>query len=185
MRTLDRGRFRLLLDYHRLPCGREASMVADGPNAVHHGLDVAEHYLAAQEIGAIPRDREAFGALLLNGRHRVIAFHVVSVGILNQAPIHPREVFRPAIAVGAHALVLAHHHPSGDPTPSHDDRRITDRLTEAGKLLGITVLDHVVLGAGRFYSFADGRTSPLPSIQRQVDRPGSPAPIDCDCSECR
>lgn len=183
-RTLTRGRFRLLLDYHRIPCSREASVVAEGPSTVRAGDNVAELYLVAQEAGAIPRHREAFVVLLLNTRHRVIALHVVSVGTLNTCPVGPREVFRPAIAAGAHSIVLAHHHPSGDPTPSPEDRNVTDRMTEAGELLGIQVLDHVVLGAGRYFSFADGRMNPNPSIQRQADRPGRPAAIDCSCSEC-
>lgn len=184
MRTLTRGRFRLLLDYHRIPCSREAGAVAEGPSQVRGGVNVAELYLVAQEAGAIPRHREAFVVVLLNARHRVIALHVVSVGSLNTTSVHPREVFRPAIAAGAHSIVLAHHHPSGDPSPSPEDRRVTDRLTEVGELVGIAVLDHVVLGAGRYFSFADGRTAPSPSIQRQADRPGRPAPSSCSCSEC-
>ena len=79
-----------------------------------------------------------------------------SVGTLNSAPVVPSSVFRPAMAVGAHAIVIAHHHPSGDPTPSPEDRRVTERMTEAGELLGIQVLDHVVIGADRYFSFADG-----------------------------
>ena len=167
MRELTRGRFRLLLDYHRLPTDLDAAGVADGPPCIRTGADVAEHYLGAQQAGVIPRDREAFAVLLLNARHRPIAFHVCSIGTLNTTAVHPREVFRPAIAAGAHAIVLAHHHPTGDPSPSPEDRRVTTRLTEVGELVGIQVLDHVVLGGGRFYSFADGCTRPSPRIQRR------------------
>ena len=99
--------------------------------------------------------QESFFALLLDARHRVIGFRVVSTGGLQSAPVHPREVFGPAIREGAAAMVVAHNHPSGDPTPSDEDRRITERLREVGQLIGIELLDHVVVGDRRFYSFAD------------------------------
>jgi DNA repair protein RadC len=99
--------------------------------------------------------REAFFCLLLDTRHRVIGLRVVSIGSLNSAPVHPREVFGPAVREGAAAVIVAHNHPSGDAKPSEEDRRVTERLREVGELLGIEVLDHVVVGADRFYSFAD------------------------------
>lgn len=169
---VELGRFRLLLDYHRLPCRAEESAVADGPSTVRQALDVAEHYLGAQQVGAIPRHREAFAVLLLNARHRPIALHVVSVGTLNSTCVHPREVFRPAIAAGAASLILAHHHPSGDASPSPEDKRVTERMREVGELLGIQVLDHVVIGGGRLFSFADERYAPLPAIQRRLPADG-------------
>ncbi|MBL9076102.1 MAG: DNA repair protein RadC [Planctomycetes bacterium] len=99
--------------------------------------------------------RESFYAMLLDTRHRVLALHVVSTGGLDGAPVHPREVFSPAIRDGAAAVVVAHNHPSGDPTPSAEDRLVTARLREAGQLVGIAVLDHLVVGDDRYYSFAD------------------------------
>ena len=92
--------------------------------------------------------REQFLVLLLNARHEVMAKETVSVGSLNASIVHPREVFRPAVLASAAAIVLVHNHPSGDPEPSEEDLTITKRLVEAGELLGIGVLDHVIV-AGR------------------------------------
>ena len=92
--------------------------------------------------------RELFLVLLLNARHEVMAKETVSVGSLNASIVHPREVFRPAVLASAAAIVLVHNHPSGDPEPSEEDLTITKRLVEAGELLGIGVLDHVIV-AGR------------------------------------
>jgi DNA repair protein RadC len=91
--------------------------------------------------------QEEFHALLLNTRHRVVREVLVTRGILDASLIHPREVFRPAVAEGAAALILVHNHPSGDPTPSAEDRAVTRQLTEAGRALGIPVLDHVIVGS--------------------------------------
>jgi DNA repair protein RadC len=88
--------------------------------------------------------REHFLALYLDGRHRPIAHQVVSVGTASASLVHPREVFQPAILVGACAAIVGHNHPSGDPTPSREDREITRRLAEAGALLGVPLLDSVV-----------------------------------------
>ena len=99
--------------------------------------------------------RENFFALLLDARHRVLSLRVISTGSLDSAPVHPREVYSPAVREGAAALVVAHNHPSGDPTPSADDRAVTERLRAAGELLGIELLDHVVVGDERCFSFAE------------------------------
>ncbi|MDM7916541.1 MAG: DNA repair protein RadC, partial [Candidatus Eisenbacteria bacterium] len=97
--------------------------------------------------------KEHFLALHLNTRHVVVGEEVVSIGSLGASLVHPREVFRNAIIDAAASLILVHNHPSGDPTPSDDDIQITIRLAEVGDLVGIPVVDHVVLGDGRFYSF--------------------------------
>ena len=81
--------------------------------------------------------------------------HLVSTGTQSATLVHPREVFRLAIAEGAAGIILVHNHPSGDPTPSADDRAITRQLVDAGKLLDIPVYDHVVIGNGRYVSFAE------------------------------
>jgi DNA repair protein RadC len=86
---------------------------------------------------------------------------VVSVGHAQGAMVVPRHVFQPAIMLCATALVVAHNHPSGDQSPSAEDRLVTERLREAGELLGIECLDHVVLGRRHYYSFADDRNHPL------------------------
>ncbi len=100
-------------------------------------------------------DREKFIVLLLDAKHRVIGVNTVSIGSLTASIVHPREVFKPAIAGNAAAIILAHNHPSGDPAPSSEDTGLTQRLREAGELLGIRVLDHVILGDGKHYSFVD------------------------------
>ena len=103
-----------------------------------------------------PLDREHFVALVLDGKNRILGFNVVSVGSLTAALVHPREVFKAAILSNAAALVLVHNHPSGDPTPSAEDRAITERLRQVGELVGIRVLDHVVIGdEGQFVSLAE------------------------------
>lgn len=104
---------------------------------------------AAREVG------ESFWILALDSQHRVSAPTVITRGILNASLVHPREVFLAAICAGAAALVLVHNHPSGDPTPSADDRVVTDQLVAAGRLLDIPVHDHVIVGHGRYASFAE------------------------------
>ncbi len=98
---------------------------------------------------------EQFWAILLDGKHRVLREVLVSQGTLTSSPVHPREVFAPAIRWSAAAVVLLHNHPSGDPAPSADDLEITRRLAEVGSVVGIRVVDHVVIGDGAYVSFAD------------------------------
>lgn len=93
-------------------------------------------------------DREIFLAICLNTKNEPTAVGTVSVGTLNSSCVHPRELFKFAILSNAAGLILAHNHPSGDPTPSREDEEVTRRLAEAGRLLGIEVLDHVIVGAG-------------------------------------
>jgi proteasome lid subunit RPN8/RPN11 len=90
-----------------------------------------------------------------DSRHRPIAYQVVSIGTADQSLVHPREVFQPGLLCGSVALLVAHSHPSGDPSPSAQDREVTRRLADAGKLLGVALLDHVIFTAdGAFHSFA-------------------------------
>ena len=99
--------------------------------------------------------REHFLAIYLDARQRPLAYQIVSIGTVNQSLVHPREVFRPGLLAGASGIVLLHSHPSGDPTPSLEDREVTERLAKAGRILGIHILDHVVFTTeGRFHSFA-------------------------------
>lgn len=99
-------------------------------------------------------DREQFLVCGLDAKHHIIGLNVVSVGSLTVSIVHPREVFKPLILMNACALICAHNHPSGDPTPSAEDHALTSRLRQAGELLGITLLDHIILGEYN-YSFAD------------------------------
>lgn len=101
------------------------------------------------------RPVEHFGVVLLDTKHRVLRIAQVSTGTLDASLVHPREVFREAVAAGASALVLFHNHPSGDPEPSPEDVEITRRMMAAGLLLGIDVLDHVILADVRFCSLRE------------------------------
>ncbi len=100
-------------------------------------------------------DREQFLVCCLDAKNVSIGVNIVSIGTLTLSIVHPREVFKPAILLNACAIIAAHNHPSGDPTPSAEDRTLTTRLREAGDLLGIRLLDHLILGDERLYSFAD------------------------------
>ena len=93
-------------------------------------------------------DREHFVVILLNRKNGIIGINTVSVGDLSSSIVHPREVFKPAIVAGAASIIVAHNHPSGDPAPSRDDINVTKRLKEAGDILGINVLDHIIIGDG-------------------------------------
>ncbi len=96
-----------------------------------------------------------FFALLLDSKNRLLRDEVVSIGTLTASLVHPREVFRPAIREAAASIIVAHNHPSGDPSPSAEDMDVTARLRSAGELIGIPVLDHVILGAGTYTSLAE------------------------------
>lgn len=94
-------------------------------------------------------DKEQLVVLLLDTRHNVIAHNLVSLGSLNESIAHPREIFRPALVAAAYGVVVMHNHPSGDPQPSEADRRLTRRLAEAGTLLQVPLVDHVIAGKPR------------------------------------
>ena len=127
---------------------RLAAHTEESRPVIHSPEDVA--HLLMPEL----RDsrKEHFKSLLLDTKNRVIRIVTVSVGTLDSSIVHPREVFKDAIACSAAGMVVAHNHPSGDPTPSGEDRAVTKRLCEAGKIMGIDVLDHIVIGDGRWVS---------------------------------
>lgn len=100
-------------------------------------------------------DKEHFIALYLNGANEVRTFSIVTIGLLNSTQVHPREVFRPAILVGAASIIVAHNHPSGQVKPSDADIRVTSELISAGKLLGIKVLDHIIFTDREFLSLQE------------------------------
>ncbi len=100
-------------------------------------------------------DREQFAVCCLDAKHAIIGVNIVSTGSLTITVVHPRETFKAAILLNACALICVHNHPSGDPTPSPEDRVLTKRFRDAGELLGITLLDHLILGEEQVYSFAD------------------------------
>ncbi|MBI3332675.1 MAG: DNA repair protein RadC [Candidatus Omnitrophica bacterium] len=121
---------------------RRLSAPLETPDAA---MRLAKRYLAR-------RRKEHFIVLLLDTRHRVMKVSEISVGSLEASLVHPRETFQEAIAASAAALILAHNHPSGDPTPSAEDLDLTRRLKEAGEILGIPVLDHLIVGGARAVS---------------------------------
>ena len=114
-------------------------------------LDAAK--LVVPQYGSLPV--EQFGVLLLDTKHRLVRMTRVSVGTLDASVVHPREVFRAAVAANAAAIVLFHNHPSGDPAPSDDDVALTKRLIRAGDLMGISVLDHVIVAENSYASLRE------------------------------
>jgi DNA repair protein RadC len=115
-------------------------------------LDVQRHF--EPRLRGIRQ--ETFHVLMLDGRHRLLSTAEVSVGTLTASLVHPREVFREAVRCAAAAILLVHNHPSGDPTPSAEDRSVTRRLQAAGELMGIRVLDHVIVAEEGYFSFREG-----------------------------
>ena len=104
----------------------------------------------------LAKDRECFAAIHLDSRNCPIAVEIVSVGTLNASMVHPREVFKAAILSNAEGIIIAHNHPSGDPTPSREDLELTRRMVQAGEILGIEVLDHIVVAPdGGFVSMGE------------------------------
>jgi DNA repair protein RadC len=117
---------------------------------------MSPHQIAAYllpQFGTLPV--EQFGVLLLDTKYRLMRTAMVSVGTLDSAPAHPRDVFREATRAGAAVVVLFHNHPSGDPRPSDDDRALTHRLVQAGEIVGIKVLDHLILADAKYFSFRE------------------------------
>ena len=106
-------------------------------------------------------DREQFWALLLDAKNGLIGANLVSLGSLCTNIVHPREVLKPAILLSAAGIVVLHNHPSGDPAPSQEDRDCTERLTAACKVVGISLLDHVIIGDSSFFSFSDAQGKKL------------------------
>jgi DNA repair protein RadC len=100
-------------------------------------------------------DREHFKAALLNTKNQVLKIVTVSIGSLNASIVHPREILKPAISASAASIILVHNHPTGDPAPSREDVEFTRRFAKCGDLIGIQLLDHVIIGSGRFQSLKE------------------------------
>ena len=100
-------------------------------------------------------DREAVWVACLDTKNRLACLSQVSLGSLDSAIVHPREVLKIALLANARSMILVHNHPSGDPTPSGEDKAITERIKQAAEVVGIRLLDHLIIGEDRFYSFAD------------------------------
>jgi DNA repair protein RadC len=151
---------------------RVAGVGAARASQIHAAIELGRRTLVrkpgSKEPIACPRDVAAFlipqygskavehfGVVLLDTRHRVLRTVVVSIGTLDSSLVHPREIFREAATASAAALVLFHNHPSGDPSPSRDDLELTRRLVQAGDLMGINVLDHLIVTDTRYCSFKE------------------------------
>lgn len=118
--------------------------------------DIAEYLLPLYGAGTV----EQFGLVLLDTRHALLQSRIITTGGLDQTLVHPREVFKAAALESAAAVVLFHNHPSGDPGPSDDDIALTARLVQAGGIMGIEVLDHLILANQRYYSFWEAGLMP-------------------------
>ena len=100
-------------------------------------------------------NREHFCIILLNVKNHILSWETISIGSLDASVVHPREVFRPAIIKGAASIILVHNHPSGDPTPSKEDLEVTARMVQVGKIMNISVLDHIIIGGDSFVSMKE------------------------------
>jgi DNA repair protein RadC len=141
---------------YRIPI-YQVKLVRDGSQAAER-KKVSTPAIAAAVLQQFlaDADREHFVVLLLDTQNQMIGINTVTIGTLDASLVHPREVFKPAIPANAAAVLLAHNHPSGDPTPSAEDRAVTRQLAAAGATLGIEVLDHVILGdAPRYVSLVE------------------------------
>ena len=130
---------------------RIARLEANEPKRISCPGDAAQYFM--QRIRH--ETHEKFYVMMLNAKNRITKVKQISEGSLTSAVVHPREVFAQAVTAHAACILVAHNHPSGDPCPSVDDRKLTKALVEAGEVLGIPLLDHVVIGDGRHYSFKE------------------------------
>jgi DNA repair protein RadC len=124
------------------------------PFALRQMQNSANVYAAFRSI-CERADRESFWSVLLDTKHKIVGVEEVGRGSLSSTIVHPRETFKSAVVVNAAAIVVLHNHPSGDPTPSPEDLSLTRRLREVGELIGIRVLDHIIIGRGRYVSLVD------------------------------
>lgn len=116
----------------------------------------AEVYQAAKQLLALhEKPEEHFCILCLNTKNKIVGVHTISIGSLNASIVHPREVFKAAMLNNAYGIICLHNHPSGDPEPSRQDIEITRRLVEAGEIMGIKVLDHIIIGEQRYLSMKE------------------------------
>lgn len=146
------GRARAAQVLAAIELGRRTLVRASGerPN-LRSPSELAAHLLPQYASPTV----EQFGLVMLDSKSRLIRVKIVATGTIDSAIVHPREVFREAAAAAAAAIVLFHNHPSGDPTPSHDDLILTARMVSAGKVMGIEVVDHIILGERRYCSLLE------------------------------
>ena len=145
MAGIELGRRIAALEHDRPPLKTQITSTAEA-------LEYCQRRFRRLAVDAV---QEEFHIVTLDTKHKPIHSHCITVGTLDASLVHPREVFHPAIRDAASAILLVHNHPSGDPSPSREDHQVTERLTEAGKLLGITVLDHIVVARDRCVSIRE------------------------------
>jgi DNA repair protein RadC len=125
------------------------------PEFKNYDIKDPEAVVKAIRTSIKDKAKEHFKLILLNPRNKIIGISTISIGTLNASLVHPREVFKDAIVHCAASVVLAHNHPSGDPEPSEDDLKITQKLVDSGKILGMEVIDHIIIGKNNFCSFKE------------------------------
>jgi DNA repair protein RadC len=142
---------------HKVSLVKVLTVMEEGPREKLDSPDMAASLWRnhVEKLPTFDPNKEHVVAVLLDTKYKVIGWNLVSVGVLNESLAHPREVFRPAIVGGAYAVILMHNHPSGDPSPSAGDHSLTRRMADAGDLLNIKVLDHVIVGNGTRFSFKE------------------------------
>jgi len=137
------------INFYTLKMVKEASTLYEVPII----KSPAEVYQAAKQLLALhEKPQEHFCILCLNTKNKIVGVHTISIGSLNSSIVHPREVFKAALLNNANAIICLHNHPSGDPEPSREDIEITKRLVQAGEIIGIEVLDHVIIGEQGYIS---------------------------------
>lgn len=137
---------RIQVSFERVVLVREKTGRYEIPRAI---MNPENAYRAITTITSIEEEaQEVFGVLILNTKNKIVAVHEVSRGTLNSSMVHPREVFKPAVLHNAAGIICFHNHPSGDTEPSEEDIEFTKRLVKAGKIMGIVVVDHIIVGDG-------------------------------------
>ena len=135
-------------------------VLRNSKTTIREAADVAKVFQDLLTLeDTIDHDKEHFYVLHLDSHRRINLVELVAIGTLSSATIHPRETYRRAVIEGADSIIIAHNHPSGDPTPSEADMLITQKLREAGEILDILMLDHIIFSATRFYSFQENKTA--------------------------
>lgn len=141
------------INVYSLRLVKESSVTYNSEKSIVNPATAAE--IINQVFDMENQPNEVFAILCLNTKKKVAGAHIISQGSLSSAIVHPREVFKAAILNNAASIILAHNHPSGDPEPSREDIETTHRLVNAGNILGINVLDHIIIGDGRYMSLKE------------------------------
>lgn len=128
---------------------------------VEYGGTALSHISSARKLFAAKlenRAQEVFAVAYLDSKNKLIGYREITSGTINSSLVHPREVFGPAVSIGAVSIIIGHNHPSGDPLPSNEDNAVTKRLYNAGSILGIPLLDHIIIGNDCYYGYRESGT---------------------------